>query len=81
MNRSKDVYFIRHAESKENANVQNFCKAVQQITNLKLPTYNQVFNSSKLLHMETDAKLSSLGRRQLLDMSVILREKNVCYWF
>lgn len=78
MNRSKDVYFVRHAESKENVKVQHFCMAIQRLKNFKLPTLKQVHKSSQLLQMETDAEVSSLGQRQLTDMSMILQENNVC---
>ena len=78
MNISKDIYFVRHAESKENVKVQHFCMAIQRLKSFKLPTLKQMYKSSQLLQMETDAEVSSLGQRQLIDMSMILEEKNVC---
>lgn len=72
-----DVYFVRHAESKENIKVQNFCMAVQRLKKCKLPTYKQLVKSIKLLNMEVDAEISTLGRRQLVDMCAILQENKV----
>ncbi len=48
------------------------------MTQFKLPTYEQLIETVKLFELDLNAKLSNLGRRQLLDLKMILNQEK--FW-
>lgn len=78
MVKALEVLFVRHAESEDNIKVKAFCGALRRIKALQLPSWNQLQQSLKLLDHELDSQLSSLGKRQLIDMSMMLQARG--FW-
>jgi phosphohistidine phosphatase SixA len=78
MAKSIDVTFIRHAESEDNLKVKALCEILVGLRKGKLPTFQQLILVAKLLEYDLDSNLSQHGKRQALDMSMILKTKG--FW-
>jgi len=70
----KRVVFIRHAQSEENVKFAALMEGVQRIGRLKLPRLSSVSAGFKLLRTDLNSSLSPLGKRQVLDQALNLRE-------
>lgn len=73
-----EVVFIRHAESEDNIKVKALCGALCRIKELKLPTLMQFQQVLKLLDYDLDSGVSPLGKRQLIDMAMMLEARG--FW-
>lgn len=78
MESSLEVVFIRHAESEDNIKVKALCGALCRIKELKLPTLVQINQVLKLLEYDLDSQVSPLGKRQLIDMAMMLQARG--FW-
>jgi hypothetical protein len=76
--RSFDITFIRHAESEENVKVSYLCSFVSKLMSFRLPNLTEVVQSLKVLKIDEDSDVSQLGKRQLMDMKLILKSKK--FW-
>lgn len=76
--RSLEIVFIRHAESEENVKAQYFHDLFMQLFSFKCPTWNQIVQCISLMQLEVDPQLSPLGKRQLLEMNLLLRNRG--FW-
>jgi phosphohistidine phosphatase SixA len=70
----KRVVFIRHAQSEENVKFAALMEGVQRIGRFKLPRLSSVSAGFKLLRTDLNSSLSPLGKRQVLDQALNLRE-------
>lgn len=76
--RSINVILIRHAESEDNVKVQHLNEGIQRVKQLRLPSLRQIVQAARLLEFDTDGPLSSLGKRQIAEMAMTLKE--VSFW-
>ena len=73
-----EVTFIRHAESEENVKTQHLYDAIKRLFSLKLPTGTQISEILRLLELDLDAEVSVQGKRQIMDMKMMLETKS--FW-
>jgi hypothetical protein len=72
------ILFIRHAETDQNAKLQHFCKALQGLSEMLLPSWEQIIQSLSLIEMREDSQISPRGQQQLLDIKTTLN--NCDFW-
>ena len=74
----KSIVFIRHAQSEENVKAIQFFDGLSRLRNFQAPSMQQISGTLSLASLNVNAPLSQLGKRQILDMHMILRDKN--FW-
>lgn len=72
------VFLVRHAESEENAKMIELSKGLARMRHFKLPTWKQTRESLLLLGLDLDAPVSKIGKRQILDQQMRLRDEK--FW-
>lgn len=72
--KQKNLVLIRHAQSTENVKVIRFFEGLARIRNFQLPTCDQLRGALSLLSLTIDSAVSQQGKRQILDMHMILRD-------
>ena len=72
--KQKNLVLIRHAQSTENVKVIRFFEGLTRLRNYQLPTCEQVMGTFSLLSLTIDSAVSQQGKRQILDMHMILRD-------
>lgn len=73
-----EVTFIRHAESEENVKIASFCDGVSRLKSFRLPTLQQMYHSIKILEFDLNSHVSTNGKRQIVDMKMMLNDKK--FW-
>ena len=76
--KGKTVVFIRHAQSNENVKVIRMYEGLNLLRNLKPPTLQQIGSTLSISSLTVDSLVSPLGKRQILDMHMILRDEK--FW-
>lgn len=71
---TKTLILIRHAQSEENVKVIDLCDGIERIRRGILPPWRTVKNTLSLLQLAVESPVSPLGRRQILDMRMILND-------
>ena len=74
-NKSKTLILVRHAQSVENVKVIDLCDGIARIKNFQLPTCKQITSTFSLLSLTRDSLVSDLGKRQISEMHIILRDE------
>lgn len=74
----KRVIFIRHAQSDENVAMQSFFDSMNGMRQARMPSIKDIRKSLGLLSCNPNARLSTLGQRQIMDMGMTLRDNN--FW-
>ena len=74
----KSIVFIRHAQSEENVKAIRFFEGMSRLRNFQAPSMQQISGTLSLASLTIDAALSQLGKRQILDMHMILKGKG--FW-
>lgn len=77
-NKRKTLILVRHAQSVENVKVIELCDGIARIKKGKFPTWRQISSTFSLLKLTRDSLVSDLGKRQINDMHIILKEEN--FW-
>jgi broad specificity phosphatase PhoE len=76
--KGKTVVLIRHSQSNENVKVVRMFEGLNRLRNLKPPTLQQIGSTLSIASLTVDSLVSPLGRRQILDMHMILRDQK--FW-
>jgi phosphohistidine phosphatase SixA len=74
----KSIVFIRHAQSEENVKAIRFFDGLSRLRNFQAPSMQQISSTLSLASLTVNAPLSQLGKRQILDMHMILKDKE--FW-
>ena len=74
----KSIVFIRHAQSEENVKANRFFEGLSRVRNFQAPSMQQISGTLSLASLTIDAALSQLGKRQILDMHMLLKDKE--FW-
>ena len=72
--KKKNLVLIRHAQSTENVKVIRFFEGLKRLRNFQLPTCEQMTGTLSLLSLTIDSEVSEQGKRQILDMHMILKD-------
>lgn len=76
--RKKTLVFVRHAQSNENVKVIKMFDGLTRLRNFQPPTFQQIRSTLSLSTLTIDSLVSPLGKRQILDMHMILRDEK--FW-
>lgn len=76
--KGKTIVFIRHAQSNENVKVIRMYEGLNLLRNLRAPTLQQISSTLSISSLTVDSLVSPLGKRQILDMHMILRDEK--FW-
>jgi phosphohistidine phosphatase SixA len=77
MVRTIDVIFVRHAESEGNVKEAYCCEAINALSQFQVPTSQQITETLKMLNYNFNSELSDLGKRQAVDMNMILSQEKL----
>lgn len=72
------VLLIRHCETEENVKTRHLNETLQSLRRRRLPTWEQASNALLMAAYDANSKVTDLGRRQIVDMSMTLQE--VGFW-
>ena len=75
-----EITFIRHGESEDNLKVKALCQLISRVGQGKLPSYEILAAAAGLLRYDVNSSLSVLGKRQALDMKMILDSNRFWLW-
>ena len=76
--RKKTLVLVRHAQSNENVKVNKMFEGLTRLRNFKAPTFEHIRSTFSLSSLTIDSLVSPLGKRQILDMHMILRDET--FW-
>lgn len=76
--RKKTLVFVRHAQSNENVKVIKMFEGLTRLRNFQAPTFQHIRSTLSLSSLTIDSLVSPLGKRQILDMHMILRDEQ--FW-
>jgi phosphohistidine phosphatase SixA len=76
--RKKTLVLVRHAQSNENVKVIKMFEGLTRLRNFQAPSFQHIRSTLSLSSLTINSLVSPLGKRQILDMHMILRDEN--FW-